>query len=79
MSNVISFADDLLCGAEQIAIFLYGDRFKRRKIYYLHEAGLIPTFELGGICARKSTLLDWIAQQENMAISITKATNSEAA
>jgi hypothetical protein len=60
-----SFADDLLEGAEAIAAFVYGDKKHRRKIYHLASTDGIPTFNLGAIvCARKSTLIEWIKVQE---------------
>ncbi|EPY00619.1 hypothetical protein [Magnetospirillum fulvum] len=56
---------DLLRGAEEIAEFIFGDRGQRRKVYHLCEKSRIPTFKLGSLlCARKSTLLRWIAEQE---------------
>jgi len=60
--------DDILRGADEIARFVFGDAKHRRKVYYLTgdaKHGL-PYFKLGSvICARKSTLLAWIADQEN--------------
>ena len=57
--------DDLLCGAGEIAGFLYGDPGRRRRIYDLAERGLLPVFRLGAVLhARKSVLADYIAQQE---------------
>lgn len=62
----LCLADDLLRGAEYIAEFIFGDRRQRRKIYHMVETQSLPTFRLGGIlCARKSTLLRWIAEQES--------------
>ena len=62
-------SDDLLIGAEAIAEFIYGDRRHRRKIYHLVETSRFPHSKLGAqICARKSTLLSWIAEQENGAL-----------
>ena len=60
-------AEDLLHGAEAIAIFVFGDVKYRRKIYYYAtDAKLkLPTFRIGNvICARKSKLLEWIEMQE---------------
>lgn len=62
-----TLADDLLRGADEIARFMFGDVKHRRKVYYLTgEAPRgMPHFKMGSvICARKSTLLNWIAQQE---------------
>jgi hypothetical protein len=59
-------ADDLLYGAEDIGKFL---GLNRRSVYYrasLRGRRRLPVFRMGGsgICARKSTLLDWIRSQE---------------
>ncbi len=61
------FAKDLLCGAKEIAEFLYEDgKGKRRKIYHLVATSNLPVFKLGSkICARKSVLLKWVRDQEN--------------
>ena len=60
-----SIADDTLHGADSIAEFLYGDKIYRRKIYHLVETSRMPVFRLGSrICARRSVLLRWIAEQE---------------
>jgi hypothetical protein len=60
------FAQDLLRGAKEIAIFLYGDAKFRRRVYHLIATSRLPHFTLGGsvICARKSVLLDFVKQQE---------------
>ncbi len=61
------FAKDLLRGAEEIAEFLYGSRDirMRRKVYHLVATSNLPVFKLGAmICARKSSLLTWIKEQE---------------
>ena len=60
-------SDDLLHGAGAIALFLFGDANKRRRVYYLaSETNLkLPIFRIGNvICARKSTLLEWIEWRE---------------
>ncbi len=58
-------ADDLLRGAERIAEFVYGDRRHRRKIYHLVQTKRLPVFHLGStLCARRSTLIAWIEDQE---------------
>lgn len=62
-------SDDLLIGADAIAAFVYGDTQQRRKIYHLAQTNRIPVFKLGSsVCARRSTLLRWIEQQELRAI-----------
>lgn len=63
-----NLALDLLCGADAIAEFLFGDRRQRRKVYYLAETTRFPVFRLGTrLCARRSVLLKWIAWQEEHA------------
>ena len=58
-------AEDLLRGADQIAEFIFGDARERRKVYHLSERSRLPVFRLGSVlCARKSTLMEWIAKQE---------------
>ena len=62
-----TLADDLLRGADAIATFVFGNVKHRRKVYYYAtDAKLrMPVFRIGAIiCARKSTLLEWIEQQE---------------
>jgi hypothetical protein len=55
----------MLRGADQIADFFYGDKTQRRKVYHLVATSNLPVFKLGSmICARKSILLRWIAEQE---------------
>ncbi|WP_044549851.1 hypothetical protein [Azospirillum lipoferum] len=57
-----TLADDLLQGADSIAKFM---GVTRRQAYHFVADGRIPTFRIGAIiCARKSTILNWIAQQE---------------
>jgi hypothetical protein len=55
-------SSDLLFGVRAIGRHLgLSERQARRRI----EAGLVPTFQLGGIhCARKSTLEQWLAALE---------------
>lgn len=61
-----SLAADILRGADAIAEYLFGDKKQRRKIYHLAEQSHLPVFRLGALlCARKSTLVDWIAEQEH--------------
>lgn len=59
---------DLLRGADQIAGFLFGDPKLRRKVYHLAETSRLPVFRLGSVlCARRSTLVQWISDQESRA------------
>ena len=58
-------ADDLLEGAEEIARFMFGTASKRRRVYHLAAHSNLPVFRLGEIiCCRKSTLREWIDEQE---------------
>ncbi|MCO5156126.1 MAG: helix-turn-helix domain-containing protein [Aquamicrobium sp.] len=60
-----NIAGDILRGADAIARFL---GFPRRTIYHLASKNGLPHFKLGEtICARKSTLANWIAEQERAA------------
>jgi excisionase family DNA binding protein len=54
--------DDILRGADAIAAYL---GFPRRAIYHAVSKGHLPHFRIGEIvCARRSTLTRWIAEQE---------------
>ena len=62
-----TLAEDLLRGADAIALFVFGDAKERRKVYYYASEAKVrmPTFRMGNvICARKSKLIDWIERQE---------------
>jgi hypothetical protein len=68
----VPLSHDLLRGADEIAEFLFGDRKHRRRVYHLINDAKVgpPHFRLGAIiCARKSSLLRWIAEQEHKAVS----------
>lgn len=57
-----TISDDVLAGAEPLAGFL---GMNPRQVYHLASTGKLPVFRIGTlICARKSTLLRWIADQE---------------
>lgn len=57
-----NIAGDILRGADAIAKFL---GFPRRTIYHLASKNGLPHFKLGEtICARRSTLMAWIIEQE---------------
>jgi hypothetical protein len=61
----VEFSKDLLHGAAAIAEFLFGDRKYRRKVFYLAERSKLPIFRLRSqLCARKSSLLKFIEEQE---------------
>ncbi len=64
-----ALSDDLIQGAEGIADFIFGDPEEKRKVYHLASEvkpeDRLPIFKLGAIiCARRSTLLAWIAERE---------------
>ncbi|TAN56093.1 MAG: DNA-binding protein [Rhodospirillales bacterium] len=60
-----NLADDLLRGADAIADFM---GMKRRQIYHLTETSRLPVFRVGSVlCARRSTLLGWVEDQERRA------------
>ncbi len=62
------FGDDILIGAAAIALFLFGAAGKRRKVFHLVATSRLPIFRLGAmLCARKSVLQTWIAEQERQA------------
>jgi len=62
---------DLLHGAPAIAKHL---GLAVRVVYHLHDQSLIPTFKMGKtVCARRSTLRDWMAQQEAAAATAAAA------
>ena len=65
--DTATIGDDLLHGAEAIAVFVFGNEKHRRKVYfYAGNAKMrLPVFRIGNvICARKSTLIEWIEAQE---------------
>jgi excisionase family DNA binding protein len=58
---------DLLAGAAEIAAFM---RLSRRRIYHLVETSRLPVFRLGTqLCARRSTLVQWIVEMERSAVA----------
>jgi len=62
-----TLGDDLLHGAEAIAVFVFGNEKHRRKVYYYAGDAKVrlPVFRIGNvICARKSKLIEWIEAQE---------------
>lgn len=60
-----NLADDVLKGAEAIALFLGEDP---RAVFYAISRGRIPHYRVGNnIRARRSTLSTWIAGQEQAA------------
>ena len=62
MNDNQPIASDILRGADEIAAFMGLDK---RAIYHAASRQKLPTFRVGAIiCARRSTLLTWIAAQE---------------
>lgn len=60
-----NIATDLLRGADAIATYM---GFPRRAIYHAISKKSLPHFRIGEtVCARKSTLTAWIAEQERAA------------
>jgi hypothetical protein len=63
--DVVTLADDLLEGADEIASFIFGDRNRRRSVYHLASSNRLPVFRMGQtLCARRSALLAWVSEQE---------------
>ena len=63
--EVRPLAEDVIRGADAIAAEVFGDPKQRRRIYHLCETSQFPHFKLGSVlCARRSVLLAWIADQE---------------
>jgi hypothetical protein len=76
--------NDLMFGAGSIAKDVFGKNNKknRRKVYYLHQRGLLGTFKMGGeIAGRRSTIRQKIAELEAAAEheSASKIVEHEAA
>ena len=64
-TNAAGLGGDMLRGADAISEFLFGSAGHRRKVYHLASTGILPCFNLGAVvCARKSVLMKWIADQE---------------
>ncbi len=66
-TDTATIGDDLLHGAEAIAVFVFGNGKHRRKVYYYASDAKVrmPVFRIGNvICARKSKLIAWIEAQE---------------
>lgn len=71
-------ADDMLRGADEIADFVFGNKSQRRKVYHLAETSRLPVFRLGSVlCARRSVLMAWIADQEQRALRGAAASKSK--
>jgi hypothetical protein len=67
-----SLAGDLLDGAAEIAEFLWGDRKKKRRVYYLNSLGQLPLARWGDkLIGRRSTLTKYLADSEQAALKKT--------
>jgi hypothetical protein len=65
-----NFAEDLLRGAKAIAEFYYGHPKHARRIFHLVDKGRFPVFHEGAvICARRSTIRTWVADQEKAVVA----------
>lgn len=61
----VEIAQDIAYGAEAIAVML---GLTGRQVYRLSERARLPIFRIGGtICARRSTVMAWIEEQEQAA------------
>lgn len=61
----MDIANDLIVGADEIALFLFGDRSKRRTVYHLAETSNMPFHKMGSkLSLRKSSYLSWVEEQE---------------
>ena len=71
--------DDLLRGAEEIALFIYGDPAKKKAVYHLASPAFKgvnrpPFFRMGAtICARRSAIIAWIARQDGGSAALPEA------
>ena len=68
-----SLGDDLIFGGSALARFLFksASKKKRRKVYHMHERGLLPLFKVGPeLAGRKSTLLNHFERVEREGLTI---------
>jgi hypothetical protein len=74
----LTLSADLLVGAGAIAKFLFGTNRRRRAVYHLFEQNALPGFKWGGqLCARRSTLLEFIRSRESDALTSLAAEPAE--
>lgn len=65
-----ALANDILRGAPAIAEELFGSAEDRWKVYNLVKHNRLPIFRMGSVvCARRSSLRDWIAEQERQSVA----------
>lgn len=65
----LPLADDLMTGAEAIAKFMFGEATdtNKRRVYHAADKLGLPIFRIGAtLCARRTTILNWIAKQESV-------------
>jgi hypothetical protein len=77
-----TLAEDLLRGAAEISQFFYGNAKpeNRKRIYHLADSGKFPAFRMGSIlCARQSTLIAYIEEQERAAMAAVERFSKEKA
>lgn len=68
---------DILRGADRIAEELFGHAKYRRKVYHLAATGNLPVFRLGStLCARRSTLIAYIEEQERQSVAANRGSGS---
>lgn len=83
-ANGETLPGDILVGAQEMAVFLYGEsegttETSVRRIYHAINRGEIPTFKIGGkIHARKSAILKLIEEQERAAEGRARRAGSDA-
>ena len=76
--NSEDLAADLLTGAEEIAVFLFGSAKHKRRVYHLVEKGGLPVVRLGSIItARRSTLRRFWDGQEQAVFARHGATSTQ--
>ena len=68
--DTLKRATDILKGAAEIALYVFGDVRDRRIVYYLVEHERMPVIRIGRrIFARKSTLDRWLFSKKSGDIS----------
>jgi len=62
-------SQDMIRGAAEIALYMFGDRRFRRRVYHLVQTSRIPIARIGStLCMRPSTYQKWIESQEARAL-----------
>ncbi|MDR7039631.1 cytidine deaminase [Methylobacterium sp. BE186] len=63
----LPLSEDLMTGADAIARFMFGEATEtnKRRVYHAADKLGLPAFKFGStICARRSTIIAWIKEQE---------------